>query len=443
MSTTETKDACVRELEVEIPADVVARETESVVEKFRKAARLPGFRKGKVPATIIRQRFESEVKGEVVETLVPRYFQQQVKRQKLEPVSQPRISDLRLEAGEPLRFKASFEVLPEIELQGYDKLHADPEEVKVTDEEVEQAVEHLRQQQATFVAVDDRALDDGDFAQVSFRGTPKEGSGQPASVEGILVEIGGENTVAEFSENLRGARAGEERSFDVHYPADFSDTRLAGKTISYTVNIQGVKQRTVPELNDDFAKELGEFQTLADLRARLRQQMESERKQHAEHVAKEKLVDQLVEAYDFPVPEALVERQIEVRLERGLRALAMQGMRADDMKKMDLGKLREGQREGARKEVKVSLLLEKIAEKEKIEVSDQEIGEEIEALAKHTQQTADSVRARLTRDGALDRIRNRIRSDKTLDFLFRQPASDGPDPQPKSPPSRAGKRVGR
>ena len=439
MSTAEAKDACVREVEVEIPAEVVARETDSVVEKYRKAVRLPGFRKGKAPATIIRQRFEGEVKGEVVETLVPRYFQQEVARQKLEPVSQPRISDLKLEPGEPLRFKASFEVLPEIELSGYDKLRADIEDVKVSDEEVEQAVEHLRQQQATFTAVEDRALADGDFAQVSFRGAPKEGGGQPANVDNILVEIGGTNTVAEFSENLRGARAGEERSFDVHYPTDFSDTRLAGKTTSYTVNIQGVKQKSVPELNDDFAKELGDFQTLDDLRQRLREQMAGERKQHAEHVAKEKLVDQLVEAHDFPVPESLVEHQVDVRLERGLRALAMQGMRADDMKKMDLAKLRDGQREGARKEVKASLLLEKIAEREKIEVSDQEVAQEIEALAQHTQQAVDEVRARLTRDGALDRIRNRIRSDKTLDFLFRRPASGEPEPNPNPPAKRAGK----
>ena len=439
MNPTETKDACVREVEVEVPADVVARETESVVEKIRKAARLPGFRKGKVPATIIRQRFQGEVKGEVVEALVPRFFRQEVERQKLEPVSQPHISDLDLKPGEPLRFKASFEVLPEIELSGYETLRAEPEEVKVTDEEVEEAVEHLRQQQATFTAVDDRVLADGDFAQVSFRGTPKEGGGQPASVESILVEIGGANTVKEFSENLRGARAGEERSFDVNYPADFSDTRLAGKTTAYVVNIQGVKQRAVPELNDDFAKELGEFQTLDDLRKRLREQMETERKQHAEHEAKEKLVDQLVEAHDFPVPESLVAHQVDVRLERGLRALAMQGMRADDMKKMDLEKLREGQREGARKEVKASLLLEKIAEREQIEVSDQEVAQEIEALAKHTQQTPEAVRARLTRDGALDRIRNRIRSDKTLDVLFRRAISDGPHPQPNPPAKRSGK----
>ena len=439
MSPAEAKDACVRQVEVEVPAEVVARETDSVVEKYRKAVRLPGFRKGKAPATIIRQRFQGEVKGEVVEALVPRYFQQEVERQKLEPVSQPRISDLDLKPGEPLRFKASFEVLPEIELSGYETLRAEVESVKVSDEEVAQAVEHLRQQQATFTAVDDRALADGDFAQVSFRGTPKEGGGQPASMESVLVEIGGSKTVQEFSENLRGGRAGEERSFDVHYPADFADTRLAGKTTSYTVNIQGVKQRAIPELNDDFAKELGEFQTLDDLRQRLREQMEAERTQHAEHVAKEKLVDQLVEAHDFPVPESLVEHQVDVRLERGLRALAMQGMRAGDMKKMDLAKLRDGQREGARKEVKASLLLDKIADREKIEVSDEEVVQEIDALAKHTQQTPDEVRARLTRDGALDRIRNRIRSDKTLDFLFRRSASGVPDPEPKSPAKRAGK----
>ena len=162
MSTAEAKDACVREVEVEVPADVVARETDSIVEKYRKAVRLPGFSKGKVPATIIRQRFEGEVKGEVVESLVPRYFQQEVARQKLEPVSRPHISGLDLKPGEPLRFKASFEVLPEIELSGYEKLRSEVEEVKITDEEVEQAVEHLRQQQATFTAIEDRALADGD-----------------------------------------------------------------------------------------------------------------------------------------------------------------------------------------------------------------------------------------------------------------------------------------
>jgi len=198
---------------------------------------------------------------------------------------------------------------------------------------------------------------------------------------------------------------------------------LAGKTFTYTVKVLGQKQKALPELNDEFAKELGEEFTSLDLvRQRIREGMEQERKHNAEHAAKDKLVGELVKRNDFEVPEAMVERQIDVRLERGLRALAAQGMRQEDLKKMDLNRLRAGQREQAVQEVKASLLLDKIAEEEHIEVSDEEINREIEALAHQSKQTPEAIRARLTRDGALDRIRLRIRSEKTLDFLYHQSA---------------------
>jgi len=238
----------------------------------------------------------------------------------------------------------------------------------------------------------------------------------------ILVEIGGKSTMAEFTENLRGASAGDERTFEVNYPDDYSDKRLAGQTFTYHVRILSIKQKNLPELNDQFAKELGDFTTVDDVRKRIRGQMESERKHAAEREAKDKLVSELIKRNDVEVPEALVERQIDVRLERGLRALAAQGMKAEDMKKMDLNRLRAGQRDQALHEVKASLLLGKIAEEEKIEVSDADMDREIEALAKQSKQTPEAIRARLTRDGALDRIRNRIRNEKTLDFLYRQPA---------------------
>jgi trigger factor len=221
---------------------------------------------------------------------------------------------------------------------------------------------------------------------------------------------------------LRGTSAGEERSFDVTYPADSSDKRLAGKTLTYTVKVQSIKQKGLPELNDQFAKELGEFTSLEDVRSRIREGMEAERKHTAEREAKDKLVAELVKRNQFEVPEALVERQVDIRLERGLRALAAQGMKPEDIKKMDLNRLRAGQSEQALQEVKASLLLDKIAEEEKIEVSDQEIDREVEALAKQSNQTPEAIRARLTRDGALDRIRNRIRNEKTLDFLYHQSA---------------------
>jgi trigger factor len=422
LTATDTKDNCTREIEVEIPADVVRRETGVVIERFQKLARLPGFRRGKVPASVVRQRFPEDIRSEVVEALVPRYFRQEVEKRGLQPVSQPRVSDLHVAEGEPLRFKASFEIMPEVQVSGYEELRAEEADTSVSDREVEEALGRLREQHATFNAVDDRELRDGDFAQVSLVGNPVDGEGKPVTMDEVLVEIGGASTVREFSENLRGARPGEERRFDVSYPEDFSDRRLAGKKFAYAITVKAIKQKVLPELNDDFAKETGDFQSLAELRNKIREQLEAEKKHTAEHSAKEKLVEELVRRNDFPVPEALVDRQVDVRLERGLRALAAQGMRAEDMKKMDFSRLRAGQREAALREVKASLLLEKIADQEKIEVTDEEVNQEIENLAKQMQQTAEAVRARLTRDGALDRIRNRIRNEKTLDFLYRRSA---------------------
>jgi len=422
VSPTETKESTKREIAVEVPAQEVQRETEALIQKYQKLARLPGFRKGHVPASIIRQRFSEDIKTEVVEALVPRYFRQEAEKQGLVPVSQPRVTDLHIHDGEPLRFKASFEILPEIKVEGYKDLRADKPVIEITDEEVQQALNHLQEQHATFDAIEGRTLADGDFAQVSLDGRPKDGEGQPVHMDDVLVEIGGKNTMPEFTEHLRGASAGDEKTFEVKYPEDSNDQRLRGKTFDYTVKVLSLKKKSLPELNDTFAKELGDFTGIDDVKKRVRENMEAEKKHTAEHEAKDKLVAELVKRNDFEVPEAMVDRQIDVRLERGLRALASQGMRAEDMKKMDLNRLRSGQRDQAVQEVKASLLLDRIADLEKLEVSDEEIDHEIEALALQTKQTSEAVRARLTRDGALDRIRNRIRNEKTLNFLYHQSA---------------------
>ena len=431
MSPTETaetknKESVKREISVEIPADEVARETEVIIQKYQKVARLPGFRAGHVPASIIKQRFGEEVKSDVVEALVPKYFRREAEKQGLMPVSQPRVTDLHIHDSEPLRFKASFEVMPEIPVEGYKELRSDKPEIAVNDEEVEQALDNVREQHATFTSVEGRPLGDGDFAQASLDGRPKDGQAtkdaNPVRMDEVLVEIGGKNTMPEFTEHLRGASAGEERTFEVNYPQDASDKRLAGKTFSYTVKIHAIKQKSLPELNDEFAKELGEFTSMDAVKKQIRENMEAEKRHTAEHEAKDKLVAELVKRNEFEVPESLVERQIDLRLERGLRALAAQGMKMEDMKKMDLPRLRVGQREQALQDVKSSLLLERIAELEKITVSDLELDQEVEALAKQTKQTPEAVRARLTQDGGLDRIRNRIRSEKALNFLYHQSA---------------------
>ncbi len=418
------KDGVKREISVEIPADEVARETETIIQKYQKVARLPGFRTGHVPASIIKQRFKEDLKSDVVEALVPKYFRKEAEKLGMIPVSQPRVTDLHIHDGEPLTFKASFEIMPEIVVEGYKELRADHPEVVVKDEEVEEALNNVREQHATFTSVEGRPLADGDFAQSSMDGRPKveDAEAKPVHMDEVLIEIGGKNTVPEFTQNLRGANAGEQREFEVSYPEDTSDKRLAGKTFIYTVKIQAIKQKNLPELNDEFAKELGEFTNLDQVRLQIRENMQHERRHAAEREAKDKLVAELVKRNDFEAPESLIDRQIDLRLERGLRALAAQGMKMEDLKKMDLPRLRAGQRDQAVQDVKSSLLLERVAELEKIEVSEEELNHELEALAQQSKQTSEAVRARLTQDGGLDRIRNRIRSEKTLDFLYHQSA---------------------
>jgi trigger factor len=424
--STEQTNPCKRELTVEIPADVVSAESDAVVSRYQKLARVPGFRKGKVPASIVRQRFAEEIKSDIIEALVPRYFREETKKQNLEPVSQPRVTDLNLKPGEPLTFKASFEILPEFKVAPYDDIRIEKLPTEVTEEEVDRSLENLRQQQATYNPVEEeRPLADGDFAVVGFKGTPKDGEAdaKPVEVDEVMVEIGGGDTIAEFSENLRGTKPGEQRNFEVKYADDFADKRLAGKTMTYEVNVKGIKTRSVPGLNDDFVKEFGaEFTTLDELRNRLRENMKAEKAHEAEHRGKDQIVEELVKRNDFPVPEAMLDQQIDLRLERGLRALAAQGMKTEDMKRMDFGRLRTGQREAAMREVKAALILEQVADEEKIEVSDEEFDRELQTLATQSKQTIEQVRARLTQDGGLDRIRHRIRNEKTLDSLYRRSA---------------------
>ena len=427
-ASSEPSNPCKREVTIEIPADVVKAESESVINRYQKLARIPGFRKGKVPASIVRQRFAEEIKNDIVEALVPRYFRQETQKQNLLPVSQPRVTDLNLHDGEPLKFTASFEVLPDFKIAAYEDLHIQRLDTSVSEEDVETALHNLREQHATYSAVDEeRPLADGDFAVIGFKGTPKESEqnadSKPVEVDEVMVEIGGKNTIPEFTENLRGAKSGEQRSFEVKYADDFSDKRLAGKSMTYEVDVKGIKTRTIPELNDEFAKELSaDFNSLDELRNRLRENMKAEKLHEAEHQGKDQIVEELVKRNDFPVPEAMLDQQIDLRLERGLRALAAQGMRTEDMKRMDFARLRAGQRDGALREVKASLILEQIADEEKIEVSDEEFDRELEALATQSKQTLEQVRARLTQDGGLDRIRHRIRNEKTLDSLYRRSA---------------------
>ena len=419
---------CTREVEIEIPADEVSRAFRTVTKRYQKQARIPGFRAGKVPESLIRTRFHDGIRQDVVESVLPVHFREAIDKADLKPISQPQVTDLHLEDGQPLKFKAVFEVLPEFSVAGYQDVHVPKPDTELTDSEVDAELERIRDSRSTMEPVtEDRALADGDWAQITFRGEfqgeAAEAEQQPVTGDDVMIEVGGQNTLPAFNEALRGAKPGQQLKFEVSYPEDFGERRLAGKALSYDVEVKAIKKKIQPELNDEFAKELGEYEGIEDFKQKLKDHLASDKKRRLEGETRDKIVEALIAKYQFPVPESLVQQQVDARLDRGLRALAQQGMRTEDMRKLDFDRLRAAQHDSAVNEVKGSLLLDRIAGEEKIEVTDAEVERELEILSLQTREPLDTLRQRLTGDGSLARIREQLRREKTGSLLYEKLAS--------------------
>jgi trigger factor len=406
---------CRRELDLEIPADEVSKAMERVAKEFAKVARVPGFRPGKAPITLIRRRFADDIKGEVLQSLVPERVEKAVSEQKLTPVSQPKVEQLDFNDGQPLKFRAVFEVLPEFELGNYKDLQLEMPVMDVVDEDVTKTLEDMRERAAAFAPTEGRAVQDGDFVQLKLTGTP-EGEGEPLQADSVLCHIGAEETMAPFNENLRGVNIGDHKEFDVPYPADYPDAKLAGKTYHYSVDVLGIKTKKLPELNDDFAKDVSDATTLDELNKKIREGLEHQRDHKQKDLLREKVLGEIVKLHDFPVPQSLVEHQMDVRLERVVRSLAQQGVDPRAVN-IDWVSLRKRNEERAKDDVKAELIVDRIATAENIDVTEEEVEHELQHLAGHSNESAEAIRARLTKQGTLDRIKAKLRSDKTLDWL--------------------------
>jgi len=412
-----TEATCRRELDLEIPAETVQKAVERVAKEFARVARVPGFRPGKAPVTLIRRKFANDIKSEVLQSLVPEQIERAVTEKNMVPVTQPQLDQVDFSETGPLKFRASFEVLPEFELGPYKDLEVEIDDVQLTDADVDKAMEELRDRAATFVPAEGRPIADGDYAQLKLKGIPADG-GAPLEADNVMCHVGAEETMDAFNQNLRGAQIGEHKNFDVSYPADYPDAKLQGKTYSYAVEILGIKEKKRPELNDEFAKDVSDAQTVDELRAKIRENLEAARTHQQTQQTKDKLLADIVKSHDFPVPQALVERQMDTRLERTVRSLAAQGVDPRAVN-VDWVALRSRQQESAVNDVKAELLLDKIATAEGLDASDEDVDKEIEVLAQRSGESATAVRANLTRQGALDRMKSKIRSDKTLDWLCR------------------------
>lgn len=420
-----------RTVEVTIPADEVSRARRSVVKRYQKQARIPGFRAGKVPESLIRGRFAEGIRQEVLEAVMPQHFQKAIAEGNFRLVSQPQVVDMKMEDDEPLWFRASFEVMPEFSVDGYQDVKVEKPSAAFTDEEFAGEVERVRDSRSTMEPVEEeRPLADGDWAQITFTGSVRQaGEGEeakdtdakesaPLSGEDVMLEVGGSNTLSAFNDALRGATVGQELKFEVNYPEDFGEKRLAGKNVAYDVTVKGIKRRVQPELNDDFAKELGDYSSYEDFTTKFRENLQTEKDRRTETETRDRLLTALSERFQFPVPESMIQQQIDARLDRGLRSLAAQGMREEDMKRLDFPRLRAAQRDSATSEVKSLLILDHIADAESIHVSDQELAQELELLSLQLREPVDTLRVRLTQDGSMARIREQIRRDKTAKLLY-------------------------
>ena len=405
---------------LDVPAEDVTKAFRTVTRNYQKYAKIPGFRPGKVPESVVRRRYSSEIRKEVIDGLLPERFNRGVRELGVQPIGQPQVTELTVEEGQPLHVKAAFEYIPAFSIEGYKDVTVEKPSVELTDEEFQYEMSQLRESRATIEPVEeDRALVDGDWAQISYTGQV-EGEPEAAPIAGqdSLVEIGGKDTVAAFNDVLRGAKPGQELKAEVIYPADYAEPSLAGKTVSYEVTGKAIKKRIVPELSDDFAKELGQYESLSELETRVREHMANRKRRSVAAQTKDKLFAALSEKFSFPVPESLVQDQVDARLDRGLRALAAQGMETEQMRKLDFSRLRAAQRDGAVSEVKTNLLLDKIAETEGITVSDEELDRELQLAALQSNEPVEALRQRLTQDGGLARIREQMKREKTANLLY-------------------------
>ena len=407
---------CKRTLEIEIPLDQVERARERVTTSIKNRVRLPGFRPGKAPLSMIQSRFESDIRHEVLELLLPEAFRERVEKEDLKVVGPPNVSDLHFEAGQPIRFKAEFEIAPEFELGEYRGLPAKYEEPVVSEEEIDKRLESMREGKAEFPNQDPRPIENGDFVLVHLK--TLSGVAEPIDTE-TQIEVGSEHTMPGFNEALLGASPGDLKEVEITYPEDYGEQNLAGKSVRFEIEPKVIRKKELPPIDDEFARDLGDYQTLTELRDAVKKSIYHEKQYTAQQAAKEELIDRLVERNDFPIPEAYVDRQIENQVRMQLRNLAGQGIDPSQIK-LDWQKVKENQRDKALRNVRASLLLEKIAGREGINATNDEVDRELQRIARQEREAVAVTRARLEKEGALSRIAGAIQTEKTLQFLFDQ-----------------------
>jgi trigger factor len=409
-------ESCKRRLAVEAPVDVVTQEWERAYGRVQKRATLPGFRRGRVPRSLVKLHFADDVRREVAEHLIPDVYRRAVSEARIDPVNEPDLQDLRLEEGAPLSFTAVVEVKPAIALGEYRGLEIRHAPTPVTDADVDEALERMREQNAQFRSVE-RAAAPGDLVVVDYTLAPQDH--EPTTATGYHFLIGGGTVLPEIDAAAVGMHAGDERDVPIRFADDHRLESLRGKSGSARLKLSEVKEKILPALDDEFAKTLGEFETLEALRAEVRRQLEARREAESRHALDDKIVDALLARHEFGVPDAMVMRQVAHQVEHTRDRLRRQGVDPDGIQ-WDYGKIVGELRPGAERAVRRALLLEAIADQEALTAADADVEAEVENLARASQRPAPAVRRMMEKSGDLEALRHGLRERKTLDLLIGQ-----------------------
>jgi trigger factor len=400
---------------VEIPIDVVNAEIERIARDYSRRARIPGFRPGKAPARVVKQRFKSEILHEVVHDLVPRAVDDALRERGVEAVDTPDIRDVNVEENQPLTFTAAFDTLPAFDPGDLSTIELKRGSSRVEDTAVETALDRLRQRAARFEPVEGRGVAHADTVVVDLERT--EAGAAPDRHENVSIELGAKANPPGFDEQLLGLEAGASKSFTLHYPDDHAITELAGKDVGYSIALKNIKRRVVPELDDEFAKDLGEFETLDALRQRVREDLEHEARHTVEHELRAHLMKQLAARLPFEVPASLVEREMDRRVEEFAQRLVAQQVDPRQAG-IDWNAFRDSQRQAATEAVASALVLDELARREQLDPAEADVEAEIERYAERTGRTAAAVRAGLEKEGGLSRVRLGLRREKAIDFVM-------------------------
>jgi trigger factor len=411
-----------RNLVVEIPRDVVDREIDKVTAKYGRTVRLPGFRPGKAPSRVVRQRFRGQILQDAAEHLIGHAVQEALKERAVDPIETPDIRDVKVEEGQPLTFTASFDIVPSFEPGDGRDIEVRRSPAVVEDEAVAHALERLRQRAARSEGIDGGLVESGHTVVLDLvrRGRDKAGvEGREERHEHVSIELGTPANPPGFDAEVLGMAAGETRSFTITYPDDYAVPELAGGSVAYTVTLKEIKRRVVPDLDDEFAKDLGEFDSLDALRARVRADLEAEATEASDRQVRAEVLKKLAARVPFPVPPALVDREVDRRVEEFARRLMDQ--RIDPRQtNIDWAAFREGQKEPSIDAVKSAMVLDELARRGVVQVTEADVDQELEQYAQSAGRSVAALRARLQQDGEWPRLLANLRREKALAYVLSQ-----------------------